>query len=217
MDIAALYDEIRHQVRGCPEPTLRTSLLRAARTLASESWLLRRTYSFSTVVGTQRYDITNPDNEETFAIRHASIAYPSPNNSAWPLRIVYPTTMNPNAGPAAPHGICLVPYTQVALDCPPDQIYDIVVEILTQPIANTNVIPDELGVRYRQGLGYGALEWLHMQRGNPWFDPSASAYNRTLFNQEIVKARGEAAFDFSPGPREWIQNPLARTGYGSIW
>lgn len=216
MEISSLYGEIRRQVRNCPEPTMRDAILRAARDFCSDTWLLRRTFSFNTVVGIQRYDIQVPENEQAICIKHAQIAYTTAPVSAWPLFIVYPTTMNPNIGNGMPQGICMVPYTQVALDRPADQVYAVTVETVTQPVPEGNTIPDEIGVRYDRAIGYGALSWLMLQNGNPWYNPPLADKYQVMFNQEIVKGRGEAAFDFSPGTRQWMNPGFTRTGYGRI-
>ena len=99
-------------------------------------------------------------------------------------------------------GVALVPV--------PDNAYPVQLELVTQPVAGTMQLPDELAVRYDRALGYGALEWILRMQGDPWFNPQAADEYALLFNQEIVKARGEAAFDFTPNQRQWI-------GAGFAW
>lgn len=222
MDVANLLPEIRREVRGCPDPTMKYALMRAAREFCNDTWLLRRTFTFNTVVGTQRYDVVAPDNEDVIAIKHAQIAYTTAPANAWPLMIVYPTTMNPNSGNGVPTGICLVPYTQVALDRPSDQVYAITVETISIPQVDGNALPDEIAVRYDRAIGYGALAWLMRQKGdsvkpNAWYDPQQALIYLQMFNQEIVKGRGEAAFDFSPGARNWMRNPFIQRRTGWSW
>lgn len=217
MEISKLYSEVRRQARNIPEPTMHDAILRAARTFCRDTCLLRRTFQFTTVAGQQQYPIVVPENEEAFGFRHACIAYTTQPTNTWPLRPMYPTTFNPNIGEGCPVGICMVPYSLMALDRQPDQAYLVTVETWTQPVAEGYSVPDEIGVRYDQALGYGALEWLLMQRGNPWFDQQGSVYYRQLFNQEIVKGRAEAAFDFTPGSHEWMNPGFAQTGYGRVW
>ncbi len=188
---------------------MQDALVRAARSFCSETWLLRRPQSFTTQAGQQQYPVQAPANEEAIALKHAQIQDLAPGNSIYPLRFVYPTTVNPNLGPARPRAICFVPYASLALVPVPDNAYPVLVELITQPVTGTQAIADELAVRYDRALGYGALEWILRMQGDPWYNPQAADEYRLLFNQEIVKARGEAAFDFTPNQRQWLAGGFA--------
>lgn len=186
------------------------ALLRAARSFCAETWVLRRPYAFTAVAGRQQYLIQAPPDEEVIAVKHAQLTDLAPGNSIRPLRFVYPTTVNPNIGSQRPYGICFVPYSAVALMPTPDAAYPVEVELVTQPIAGTRWIADELGRRFDRALGYGALEWILRMAGDAWYNPPAADEYLRLFNQEIVRARGEAAFDFTPNQRRWIGAGFAR-------
>lgn len=187
------------------------AMLRAARTFCRETWLLRRSQTFNTVQGQQQYLVDPPPNEECIALKHAQITSLAPNQNVSPLRFVYPTMINPNVGQERPYGICFVPYQNIALVPPPDNVYSVEVELITQPVAGTAYIPDELGTMWDQALGYGALEFIfRTSRNDPWYDPQMSAEQLRLFNGEIVKCRGAAAFDFTPNQRRLIGGGFAR-------
>jgi hypothetical protein len=209
MDLQDLHGEIRRACRGCPDPTLDDALLRAARAFCAETWLLRRPYAFTAVAGQQQYPLQAPPNEEVIAVKHAQLGGLAPGEAVLPLRFVYPTLVNPNAGPRRPYGICFVPYDGVALVPPPDAAYPVQLELITQPAAGTRAIADELGRRHDRALGYGALDWLLRMPADPWFNPQAAEEYRLLFGQAIVRARGEAAFDFSPNQARWIGRGFA--------
>lgn len=212
MDIEDLYGDIRRQVRGCPEDTMRDALVRAARTFCRETWYIRRQQIFNTVAGVQQYPIIAPPNEVCIAIKHAQIQDIQPGNSIYPLRFIYQTAINPNIGQQRPYAIAFVPYTLAALSPVPDNAYPITLELITEPVNGTMYIPDELGVEWDQALGYGALEWIHRTSPNdPWYNPQMAAYNSKLFNDEIVKARGKIAFDATPNSRRWMGGNFART------
>jgi hypothetical protein len=213
MDVRDLFGEIQREARGASDLRLEYALIRAAREFCNATRLLRRSYSFVCVpaqADPRRYDVAAPPNEEAFALKHGQIT--QPGGSVFPLGVVYSEYMNPNIGPGLPRGICFVPYTQVALNQPPDQAYPVTVELCTQPTLDSKSIPDELGVRYDRALGYGALAWLFRQKGNAWFDPAGGEYYRGLFNREINLGKGEAMFDFSPGARALVQTPFLRRG-----
>jgi hypothetical protein len=208
-DVQALFGEIRRAVKGCPEPTMQDALARAARTFCAETWVLRRSQALTTVAGQQQYALQPPANEEVLAVKHAQIQNLAPGQAVVPLRFVYPTLVNPNAGPQRPWGICFVPYQQVALVPVPDNAYPVLLELVTQPAAGTAQVPDELAQRYDRALGHGALEWILRMQGDPWYNPAAADEYRVLFNQEIVQARGTAAFDFTPGQRKLVSGGFA--------
>jgi hypothetical protein len=210
MDIEDLYPEIRRQARGCPEQTMQDALLRAAQQFCTETWFLRRQYAFTSAAGQQQYTLQPPANEECIAVKHAQITGLAPGNSITPLRFVYPTLVNPNVGQQRPYAICFIPYETVALVPPPDNAYPVLLELVTQPASGTTVIADELGVQYRRALGYGALEWLQRMPGDPWFNPQLAVQNLQLFNAEIARARGAAAFDFTPNQRSLLRAGFAR-------
>ena len=204
-EVQAFFGEIRRAVKGCPEPTMQDAVVRAARAFCGETWVLRRAASFVCVAGTAAYTVQAPANEEVVAVKRAQVAEVAPGSGVHPLRFVYPATVNPNAGMRRPYGICFVPYTQVALSPPPDAAYPVTVELVTQPVAGAAVIADELAVQYDRALGYGALEWLLRMAGEPWFSPPQAERYLQLFNQEIVKARGAAMFDFTPNQRSCLR------------
>ena len=208
-DVQDLFAEIRRAVKGCPEPTLQDAVIRAARAFCSETWILRRVQAFTAVAGQQVYAVQAPDNEEVIALKHAQIQELAPGAAVHPLRFVYPTLVNPNVGMRRPSGICFVPYTGIALVPVPDDAYPVQVELVTQPVVGTAQVPDELAVRYDRALGYGALEWVLRMQGDPWYNPQAADEYGMLFNQEVVKARGEATFDFTPGQRGWVGRGFA--------
>lgn len=213
MDIEELYPEIRRQVRGCPEDSMRDALLRAARVFCRETWLLRRSQVFSCVPGQQSYPVLAPPNEEVIAVKHAQIQDLAPGLAIWPLRFVYQTGVNPNVGARRPQAISFTPYTAVNLVPVPDQAYAVTLELVTQPGADSMSIPDELGLAWQQALGHGALEWLHRtSRDDPWYEPQMAAYNLRLFNDAIVQARGQIAFDLSPNQRRWAGGGFAWGG-----
>jgi hypothetical protein len=83
-------------------------------------------------------------------------------------------------------------------------------ELVAQPASATRWIADELCRKWDHALGYGALEWLLRMPGDPWYNPPAADEYLRLFGQEIVRARGEAAFDFTPNQRRWIGGRFAR-------
>jgi hypothetical protein len=209
-DLQDLYPEIRRSIKQCPEPTMDDALLRAARTFCAETWVLRRPFSFTCVAGQQQYQVQAPPNEETIAIKHAQITDLAPDSPISPLRFVYPAMVNPNAGQQRPFGICFVPYAAVALVPKPDNAYPVEVELVTQPTVGTQCIADELGRRFDRAIGYGALEWILRMPGDPWYNPPGADEYLRLFNQEVVRARGEAAFDFTPNQRRWIGAGFAR-------
>ena len=208
-DVQDLFPEIRRVVKGCPEPTMQDALVRAARGFCSESWILRRVQSFTAVAGQQVYPVQAPPNEEAIALKHAQVQSLAPGAAWRPLRFVYPTLVNPNVGARMPGGICFIPYSGIALLPAPDNAYPVQVELVTQPVIGTAQIPDELVVRYDRALGYGALAWILRMQGDPWFNPQAAEEYGQLFEQAVVKARGEAAFDFTPGQRQWIRGGFA--------
>lgn len=208
-DVQDFFPEIRRAVKGCPEPTLQDALIRAARMFCSETWVLRRVQSLTTVAGQQRYPVRAPDNEEAIALKHAQVQELAPGTGVHPLRFVYPSLVNPDVGARRPTGICFVPYMGIALLPVPDDAYVVQVELVTQPVVGTAQLPDELAVRYDRALGYGALEWILRMQGDPWYSPQAADEYAMLFSQEIVKARGEAAFDFTPGQRGWVGRGFA--------
>lgn len=215
MDIEDLYGEIRRQVRGCPEDTMRDGLIRAARTFCRETWFLRRQQLFNSVAGQASYPIVAPANEECINLKHAQIQDVAPGQSIYPLRFLYQTVVNPNIGLQRPYGITFTPYTLANLVPTPDQAYPITLELITQPITDSMSIPDELGVEWKQALGHGALEWLHRtDKTDPWFDPQMAAYELQQFNNAIVFARGKIAFDATPNQRRWMGGNFARGGGG---
>lgn len=209
MDLQDLHREIRRACRGCPDPTLDDALLRAARAFCAETWILRRPLALTTVAGQQQYLLRAPPDEEVIAIKHAQLADAAPGGALRPLRFVYPALVDPNVGPRRPYGICFVAYDRAALVPTPDDAYAVELELVTQPVAGTRHLPDELGRGYDRALGYGALEWLLRMPADPWYNPQAAEEYRLLFGQEIVRARGEAAFDFTPNQRRWVRAGFA--------
>lgn len=214
MDAYSLLPEIRRNVKGCPDLTMIYALNRAARMFCSDSWICRRKQIDTLVVGQQQYPFNPPANEEVICIKHAMVQFPAPSNSVIGMQVIYGEFINPNWGPSCPRALCMIPYTNYYLDRKPDQAYILTIEYVTQPIMEGNYIPDELGVRYVQALGYGALEYLLMMPNCPWSNPQQAAFYGLRFNQEIAKARGEAAFDFSPGTRQWVRSPFIRSRNG---
>lgn len=211
MDVRDLYPMVRREVRGCPDPRIAYYLNAAGREFCQTTWLLRRSFDFTCVVGQQQYEVSAPPNEDHFALKHAQLTMVPITTppSTWPLQISYSEFFNPSRSPTTPRAISYVPYTRVALEVAPDQLYPVKVELVTQPQVNSPYVPDELGVRYDRALAYGALSRIFGQRGNPWFDPSAAQEHLRLFNREINLARGQAAFDFTPGPRQWVRRPFS--------
>lgn len=186
------------------------ALLRAARTFCRETWLLRRSQTFNTEQGKQQYLVVPPPNEECIALKHAQITSLPPSQNISPLRFVYPTAVNPNIGQQRPYGICFVPYQNIALVPPPDNTYSVTVELITQPVIGTQYIPDELGTMWDQALGYGALEFIfRTSQSDPWYNPQMAGDQLRLFNGEIVRCRGAAAFDFTPNQRNLIGRNFA--------
>jgi|SRR5882757_788030 len=219
MDVRDLFGEVRREVRGAPNPRMAYALERAAREFCSETRLLRRSFQFTcnpSQANPQQYPVSAPANEQAFALKHAQIqTLPITNPAQWlPMQIQYSEFFNPAIGPTTPWGICYIPYTMVALNCNPDQAYPVKVELCTQNVVGSNYIPDEIGVRYARALGFGALEWLFRQKGNPWYDPNEADKMLVKFNQEIVKGRGEAMFDFSPGVHMGVRPGFMRRGWG---
>lgn len=211
MDVEDLFGEIRAQVRGCPADLMSYALIQAARTFAAETWILRRQFVFNAIPTQQQYSIVAPQNERCIAVKHAQLQDVAPGMTINPLRFVYPTLVNPNVGPERPWGICYVPYDTVALVPVPDAAYPVTLEIITEPVLGGDYIPDEMGAKWSRALGYGALEWLfRTNKNDPWFDLQQSAAMLIAFNGEIAKARGEAAFDFTPNQRNLIPFGFAR-------
>ncbi|MBX6361116.1 MAG: hypothetical protein IRZ03_13670 [Acidobacterium ailaaui] len=212
MDAADLVAEINKEVRGCPLPSLIYAIKRSARIFCQETWLVRRTNSYNVTPNQQTVQLLANDTlEEVIAVRHAHILNPA-NNSKIPLRFLYPEYINPNASPGQPTGASFVPYTALMFDRPPDVNYVLYAELVMQPSSDGEYIPDELGVKYRHAIGYGALEYVKMQRGNDWYDPQGSQYYRALFNGEIARGRGEAQTYSQPGQWRWVRNPFAMGG-----
>jgi len=164
------------------------------------------------VVGQAEYLVVPPANEEAFAIKHAQLTQILPQGSTVALKFAYPTFLNPNINQQQqPISIVFVPYMKVVLaPGSPDKEYPVVLELVTQPLVGSAYIPDELGRKYDQALGYGALAWLLMQPANPWTDPQSAQMYQQLFNQQIIKARIEAAYDFTPNNRAWASPGFMR-------
>lgn len=207
MDVRDLFGEIKREVRNATDYRMQYALSRACQIFCQKSWFLRRQFSF-VCVGLPSpqtyYPVTPPENESIIAIKHAQLTQVTPGNSVVSLRFVYPTLVNPNIGPEQPTGIAFIPYKQVALFPAPDQAYPVLLEIITQNVLNSPYIPDEIGVEWAQAMGYGALEWLYKQKGNPWYDPALSKENQMLFYQQINAAKIKAAYDFTPNNRSWV-------------
>lgn len=206
-DIEQFYGEIRRAVKACPEATLQDAIVRAARTFCQETWYVRRAISFNTVANQQQYVLIPPANEEVFNVKHGQIT--QVNGSIIPLRFPYGTTVNPNIGPQMPWQCEYIPDGIVQLTPAADQVYPVTVEAITQPVQNSNQIPDILANKWDRALGYGALEWILRMAGDPWYDSAGSATYMTLFNQEINKAKRQAMYDFTPGPHAWMQRGFA--------
>jgi hypothetical protein len=206
-DIRDLFGEVLREARGVPEPRMSYALNRAAREFCRETWWLRRQVQFTCIVNQPAYTFPTVPNEDTLNVKHAQITQlttASQLASTFPLRFSYGTIINPNTGPAQPRFLACVPYTQVYLDPYPDNVYPITLELVTQPIRDSEYIADELVTEFDQYLGSGALKWLLRQKGNDWYDPQGAADHDMLFKQGIVKGRIKAAYDFTPGQKEWI-------------
>jgi hypothetical protein len=201
------------------------AIIRAARIFCKQTWFLRRQYGFICTIGQAQYQIPSPPNEQWIAIKHGNLtlwnpAANPPNGSVLPLNFAYPTFLNPNinsqGNTCTPKTIVVIPYTQVNLQPAPDQLYPILLELITQPILGTQYLPDELGVEYTEALGYGALSWLLMQPGNAWTDKQGAAEYQELFRREMVSARIKAAYDWTPN-NKWWANPGFASGQGRGW
>lgn len=212
MDARDLIPEIIRECRGCPEPTLIYALKRAARTFCRETWLVRRSNTYS-VTPQQRIVqlLANDSLEEVIAVQHAHITDPV-NNFTTPLQFVYPEHIKPDISPGVPSGISFVPYTAVELTPPADRPYNLTVQYVVQPSWIGEYIPDELGVKYRQAIGHGALEFIKRQSGNDWFDPQAAEMHRMAFNAEIASGRAEAQVFSQPGQWRMVKAPFMRRG-----
>lgn len=220
--VTQLFDQVRAQVRGCPPPMMSLALLRAARQFCQQTQFIRRTVTFSTVVGTNQYALNpqtctglNPS-EEVIGLRHWQIQ-PS-GGSKQPGFFPYGTQVNPNWNPAQPWCLNYIPEGTVQLSPTPDAVYSVEVEVIVQPQLGSVWIPDELLRRFDHALGYGALEWIHGQGGNepgdqnPYYNEAKAAKNRALFNVEIMRGRRAAQNDFTPAPRSWVKRPYALGG-----
>jgi hypothetical protein len=213
MDIEDLYPEIRRQVRGCPEDSMRDGLMRAARIFCRETWFLRRQQTFTSAQGISAYPVIPPPNEEVIAIKHAQIQDIAPGQSIYPLRFAYQTCVNPGIGRHRPYAITFTPYTAANLVPTPDGAYPVTLELITQPISDSMSIPNELGVAWQQAIGHGALEWLlRTSKDDAWYDPQMAAYNLKMFNDAIALARGQIAFDMTPNQRRWAGGAFAWGG-----
>lgn len=218
MDIQDLFPDILMACKNCPEPDMTRALLRAGRMLCVESWILRRTLNITCSTTSQQVLLPAVPGEQIFAIKAGALTQlPPPQASVVPLTIGYSEYFNPNNGVGQPCQICFVPYQSVAFDRIPDQAYPVLVEVCTQPLPEGQTMPDELGVKYDRALGYGALEWLYRQKGSSWYSPPEAERYYQLFSQEVVRARADAAFDFTPGTRAWVRNPFMRRRWWSSW
>lgn len=198
------YTEIRRNCRGVTNPSMDAAILRAAREFCRETWFIRRTQVISTSAKLAQYDIVSPVNEETIALKHAQLT--DADGKTAPLRFGYQTYANPNLTDGRPSQLYFVPYTSLTLAPPPDGVYQLTIELITQPRHSGVYIPDELLTGWDQALGNGALAWLMLQAQNPWANAALAQQNKVMFDQAIVAGRRQAAFDFTPNQQVWV-NP----------
>lgn len=67
--------------------------------------------------------------------------------------------------------------------------------VVTAALSPTgDVVPDEVGDRYRDAFIYGALYRLLNMRVQPWYDPAEAEKKRRFFEREISDAKNEVGF-----------------------
>jgi hypothetical protein len=223
MDVSDLAGEVRRFAKGCPDLRIHYALNRAAREFCRQTWFLRRQQSFSLIVGQSGaapgpvYPFLPPNGEEVINVKHAQLTQinsvagaPIQYGSVIPLQFWYGTLVNPNLQQQQPTTVGFIPYTSCWFAPTPDKAYPVQIELITQPVVGTTYLPDELGREWDQALAYGALSWILRQNGNAWTDPQSARDNLVLFNQQIIRARTLAAYDFTPNSRTWISPGFAR-------
>jgi hypothetical protein len=78
-----------------------------------------------------------------------------------------------------------------------------------KPSSSATVIPDTIGLEYRELIVHGTLFRLQMMAGQPYSNPNFGSINRDLYEKEVGRTIRQAKYGFSGGsltckPRAFI-------------
>lgn len=169
VDVIERVQDVAQIARRCPTNTLIRAYVRAARALCMQSRWYRVNVEGVTVADQQQYQLGSDPLLEICGIRAMQGA--GPDGEAFPIRTSDPTTWDPNARPGRPGVYAYVPEGQFALHRVPDGVYNLTVTCQCAPKEAATQIPEDLLVKWGQGIQDGALGYLLSMPSTPWSSP----------------------------------------------
>lgn len=203
-----IIPDIAQLCRKAPNATLIRALNRAAREFCKQSRWLRMTLQGESAFNTVLYSMGADQDLEVIGLKAVSSAARTGNIKPRALRVSDPTGWPAAQKPGAPQRYAYVPEGQLALDPPPDAVYDLVLTIVVQPTLVANSIPGQLLTRWDRVLKAGALAYLYEIDGQPWTDPVKAQLKQREFQSGISNARADEQRNYQAGTQIAVRRPF---------
>lgn len=182
MDLSALHTFVLGYAPGVPGFVIDRALLACARDVARDTGVLRTNHVLSFAAG--QSDVVVPAVADTTPHRLGqAVVGGQPLHLVSGLFFLQDRSGSPTQAELASGSVRVYPT--------PTEAVSVKVEIQRVPAADAKTLPDEFADRYRDCLAHGALAYLLMQQGTPWYDPAKAETHRG----EHRRLLGEARFD----------------------
>ncbi len=198
--ILELLPDVAVNARGVPRRILVQAFRRAVREFCRRTrWSTRTLPVIATVVDTVQYTLLlDPadDQVEVIGVRWARIN----TGGKWErLTERFVDAVRLNDGSSEPDGYEYRPHGLIALDPPPNGIWNVTVKAIVQPIRGATSIDDNLLVDWEDGLKAGTLYHLYRMPGVAWTNPAESSVQHDLFMRAVHSAKSDVARNYNAG------------------
>lgn len=203
-----LIPDVAQIVRKAPNATIIRAMNRAAREFCKQSRWLRLTLPGETSPDVVLYSMGADQDLEIIGIKAATRAARSGNIKPRALSLSDPTGWPAGQHNGTPQRYAYVPEGQLALDPPPDAVYDLVLTIVVQPTLGSNSIPGQLVVRWDRVIKAGALAYLYEIPEQPWTNLTQAALKQREFQSGISNARADEQRNYQAGTQIAHRRPF---------
>ena len=209
-------------VRKCPTNTLRHAYVRAMRDWCRQTQWLRANIFGATVVDDQQYSLGNDPHLDIVGIYAIQATWtPSGGNTqTWGLRVGNPATWNPNVSTGQPLAYAYVPEAQFALVPVPNEVYNLVVNVVLAPKEGAVNVPQAPLQKYSTVFEAGALAYLYELPDMPWSNPQMSLIKARAFQAGVANGKADVQRLYQIGAQRASPRALANfsnRGYASIF
>lgn len=215
MLLADLVADVRPDVPGCPEFSIRSALQRACVEFLYESgcWLSQLD-PIALVAGRREYDLALPDGAMFLRVNNdgdtRGVRYSAGRADSVSEKSIFERDQNSTGSPQYV-AVRSEDDTLIVWPTPTSEQAGQTITLLVVLGAQRTVteIPDTLGDRWRDALVCRAKARLMNTTGKPWSNPTQGAYEMRCFWDYVNNAKREALTSRYAQPQRVVMRPLA--------